>query len=56
VPGNGVVRVTGPFEEPGGKEAAMNRRAFLSALTGSLLAVPLAADAQPAGQKGPILA
>ncbi len=28
----------------------MNRRAFLSALSGSLLAAPLAAEAQPAGR------
>ena len=28
----------------------MNRRAFLSALSGSLLAAPLAAEAQPAGK------
>ena len=28
----------------------MNRRAFLSALSGSLLAAPLAVEAQPAGQ------
>jgi hypothetical protein len=28
----------------------MNRRAFLSALSGGLLAAPLAAEAQPAGR------
>ena len=28
----------------------MNRRAFLRALSGSLLAAPLAAEAQPAGK------
>jgi hypothetical protein len=38
------------FEEPEGKEAAMNRRAFLSALSGSLLAAPLAAVGQKAGE------
>src|SRR5687767_1983477 len=32
------------------RESSMTRRAFLSALSGSLLAAPLAADGQPVGK------